>query len=237
MHDIELRILFENDTIIAVDKEAGVLVITDQYTPPEKTLQGRVALYLQNKAWVVHRIDRDTSGAVLFAKDAAAHSFVCNQFEKGTVEKKYLALVSGALQEETGRIDSPILVEGRKVEIDPKGKESLTAYTVKERFRDFTLLEVEPHTGRRHQIRVHLQSLGHALAVDPEHGGREALFLSEFKKKYKKTGRERPLLGRLSLHAASITFNDPSSGKRITVESPLPDDFALALKQLRKHDV
>lgn len=229
-------ILFENEKVLAVNKPAGILVIPDQYTPREETLAGKVSQDAGRKLFVVHRIDRDTTGVVIFAKDAEAHAFLSRQFEGGDVEKKYLALLNGQVMDNDGHIDVPIRVEGRNVSTGSEGKESLTDYTVRERFRDFTLVEARPKTGRRHQIRVHFASLGHPLAVDPEHGGRTALCLSEFKKKYKVTGTEKPLMSRLSLHAASAAFTDPVSRNRVTVEAPLPEDFEITLKQLRKHD-
>lgn len=228
--------LFENDRLIAVNKPAGILVIPDQYTPREGTLVGKLSQETGRKIFIVHRIDRDTTGVVVFAKDAEAHAALSQQFEGGAVEKKYLALLNGTVADDEGSIRVPIIVEGRKVSTGSGGKESETGYRVLERFRDFTLVEALPRTGRRHQIRVHFASIGHPLAVDPEHGGRTALCLSEFKKKYKVSGREKPLIARLSLHAASVTFTEPVEGKRITVEAPLPDDFEITLKQLRKHD-
>jgi 23S rRNA pseudouridine955/2504/2580 synthase/23S rRNA pseudouridine1911/1915/1917 synthase len=232
-----LSILFENDKMIAVDKPAGILVIIDQYTEAENTLKGRAARYVNGKIWVAHRINKGTTGVVLFAKDAQAHSFICRQFEKGEVHKKYLALVKGRVTPASGDISAPILIEGRKVEINPKGKESLTRYKTLESFKDFSLLEVRPETGRRHQIRIHLWSVGHPLAIDPEYTRTEVLCLSEFKRNYKSTGTEKPLMNRLSLHAASVTFIEPKSGKPMTVEAPLPRDFEVTLKQLRKHDI
>jgi 23S rRNA pseudouridine955/2504/2580 synthase/23S rRNA pseudouridine1911/1915/1917 synthase len=231
-----INILFENDKMIAVDKPAGIIVIPDQYTDRPATLLGKTSEHCGCPLLVVHRIDRDTTGVVLFAKDAETHAFLCGQFERGDVQKKYCALVNGYVQADEGTIDARILIEGRKVSIAANGKESLTRFQVAERFRDFTLLEVTPKTGRRHQIRIHLWSIGHPLAVDTEYGHREALKLSEFKKKYKSTGEEKPLIGRLTLHAASIEFNEPVSGKRCTIDSPLPHDISLALKQLRKYN-
>lgn len=231
-----LTILFENDAMIAVEKPAGIIVIPDQYTEPASTLTGMVSEMKNSKMWTVHRIDRDTTGVLLFAKNAESHAFLCRQFEEGSVHKTYFAILNGAVRDEEGVIDRPILIDGRRVSIDSRGKPSKTRYRVIERFRDFTFVQAEPETGRRHQLRVHFWSIGHPLAVDPEHGGRSSLCLSEFKKKYKPSGEERPLMGRLSLHAARITFNDPATQQPVTVESPLPDDFEITLKQLRKHN-
>lgn len=233
---MDYKIIFENDRIIAVDKAPGMLVIPDQYNERDATLSGKVSERLGEKVFVVHRIDKDTSGVVLFAKDAGAHAFLCGQFEEGTVRKKYLTLVRGRIQADSGRIVQPILITGRKVSINTGGKYSVTDYRVLERFRDFTFLEVNPGTGRRHQIRIHLWHAGYPLAVDEEYGHSSALLLSQFKKDYKRAGKEKPLIGRLTLHAAAITLRDPQSGGELTLESPLPDDFEVALKQLRRHD-
>jgi len=231
-----LNILFENGRIIVINKPDGILVIPDQYTDGVSTLQGQVTQYLKKKAFVVHRIDRDTSGIVLFAKDAEAHKHLCVQFENAEVKKKYQTIVRGRVREDDGVIIQPILTEGREVSIDPDGKYSETAFKVLERFRDYSFLEVSPKTGRRHQIRLHLTSSGHPLAVDKEYTRTEALYLSELKTNYKSSGKEKPLIGRLSLHSASITFKEPETQKDLTVEAPLPDDFELTLKQLRKYN-
>lgn len=231
-----LNILFENSRVIAVDKAPGIIVIPDQYTDISKTLQGEVSSRIGKKAFVVHRIDRDTSGAVIFAKDAAAHAHLCAQFEAGEVMKKYLALVRGAVQKDSGEIIQPIFISGRKVTISAMGKYSITEYTVIERFRDYTFVEVRPKTGRRHQIRIHFWHTGHPLAVDDEYTRAGPIYLSDFKKGYKQRGQEKPVMARLTLHASSITFKEPEEGKEVTVESPLPKDFEVLLKQLRKYN-
>jgi 23S rRNA pseudouridine955/2504/2580 synthase/23S rRNA pseudouridine1911/1915/1917 synthase len=232
-----MNILFENEKMIAVDKPMGTLVIPDQHTPRAETMVGKASEHMGLKAWVVHRIDRDTTGVLLFAKDAEAHAFLCRQFEKGEVSKSYIALVNGRIDHDEGSIDKSIRIEGREISIAANGKKSLTLYRVLERFSNFTLVEAMPQTGRRHQIRIHFWSIGHPLAVDPEYASRQALFLSDFKKNYKSSGqKQRPLLGRLSLHAASIEFVDPLTKQKITVRTPLPDDFEVTLKQLRKYN-
>jgi 23S rRNA pseudouridine1911/1915/1917 synthase len=231
---MNFKIIYENDRIIAVDKSPGILVIPDQYSDKTDTLVGQLTAHLKKKAFVVHRIDRDTSGALLFAKDAAAHAYLCGQFEEGTVRKKYLTLVRGRMGDDAGKIVQPILIKGRKVSISTGGKYSVTEYKVLERFRNYTFLEVNPGTGRRHQIRIHLWHAGYPLAVDEEYTHTSALFLSQLKKDYKRSGKEKPLIGRLTLHSSSITFRDPASEKEMTVQAPLPDDFEVTLKQMRK---
>ncbi len=243
---MSIDVIHETPRYIVVNKPAGIIVIPDQYTDKDNTLVGEVSARAGQKVWVVHRIDRDTTGIVIFAKDAEAHAFLCRQFEKGEVQKKYITLVNGRVASDTGMIDTPIKIEGRNVRLVDHGrpdrenrpgvKDSLTLYTVKERFRDFTLLEVELKTGRRHQVRVHMWSLGHPLAVDPEYTHKESLFLSEFKRGYKGKAGEKPLLGRLSLHAWTLSCKEPGSDAVVRFEAPLPKDFEVTLKQLRKYN-
>ncbi|HBU69326.1 MAG TPA: RNA pseudouridine synthase [Elusimicrobia bacterium] len=233
----KLSVLFENSDLIAVDKPAGLLVIPDQHTKEPQTLSGAVSQHLNSKAWVVHRIDRDTSGVVIFARNPQAHKALCAQFEASSVSKTYLAILNGNPADDEGFIDKPIAVDGREVSISEDGKPSRTDYTVLERFRDYSLVEARPRTGRRHQIRIHFWALGHSLAVDPQYFSQSELLLSSFKKKYKAgPAVEKPLIARLTLHAKSVSFDNPSDGARITVEAPVPDDFNLALKMLRKYN-
>jgi len=229
-----LDIIHETGSFLAVNKPANILVIPDQYSDTGKTLLGKVTEYLNSKPFVVHRLDRGTSGVILFAKNAESHTALCTQFEHSKVTKKYLAIINGEISDDSGEIDMPILTEGRKVSISAEGKRSVTEYRVLERFRNHTYVEASPRTGRRHQIRIHFWSIGFPLAVDPEYTKTEGLFLSEFKKKYKPSGIEKPMIGRLSLHSSSISFTDPESGEPMTLSAELPADFEITLKQLRK---
>lgn len=236
-HHGQLTVLFENESFIAIDKPAGVLSIPAQNTSPAAALVSRVTERLGSKAWVVHRLDRDTTGVIIFAKTAEAHSALSQQFEHGIVRKVYQALVSGVPEEREGEVNHPISVNDRTVELNRHGKEARTRYRVMEAFRAFSFVELYPETGRRHQIRLHMLAIGHPLAVDADYGDRTRLMLSDFKRNYK-PGRhdERPILDRLSLHAASITVQDPATGSPVTISSPLPRDIDLALKQLRKYN-
>ena len=169
-------VLFENENILAVNKPPNVLVIPDQHTDQAVTLLGAAQEYEKNKLWILHRIDRGTSGVVLFAKNAAAHSHISQQFQNGKVKKKYLALLRGNLQDDSGVIDAAISIEGRNVALDKDGKPSVTEYKVLERFRDFTLVEGLPRhrqeapdkasfpvtrlpAGRRRGIRLNIRAL------------------------------------------------------------------------------
>jgi 23S rRNA-/tRNA-specific pseudouridylate synthase len=154
------------------------------------------------------------------------------------VEKVYLALVQGFVVGD-GEVDLPLRVNRDKarVEVDRKsGKPSHTQYRIVERVHGHTFLECRPLTGRLHQIRVHLAAIGHPLAVDRKYGGARAILLSRFKTDYKPSSRhpERPLIDRLTLHAARLTFTHPATHERLTFEAPLPKDLRATLNQLRR---
>ncbi|MDR3113641.1 MAG: RluA family pseudouridine synthase [Endomicrobium sp.] len=233
----QAEIIYQDGNIIAVNKPSGILVIPDQHTDDSKTVVGILKKQLGQKVWVVHRIDRDTTGVLVFAKNAAAHRNLSMQFENSQVSKKYIALLSGVLENDEGTIDKPILISDRQVSIDPSGKESRTDYKVLERFKSYTLVEALPKTGRRHQIRIHFWSIGHPLAIDAQYGTSTPLLLSSLKRSYKvKNGQpEKPLIDRLTLHAASLTLLLPDSAGKKSFEAALPKDFEVALKQLRKY--
>lgn len=189
--------------------------------------------------FVVHRLDRETSGVILFALTAAAHRELSQMFERRDVDKTYLALVRGELTQDDGAIEAAIRENPSRpgsVQTHPSGKPSLTTFSVVERFRGFTLVKARPRTGRLHQIRIHFSSIGHPLAVDAMYGGLTGLYLSSIKRGYRpKPGQdEKPLIDRVTLHAASISFKHPSTGAIINIEAPLPKDFRSVLQHLRK---
>lgn len=279
-----LEILFEDSGTLVVRKPPHVAVeperwardtvcVTDRLlamararspegalTPDSDTSHG-----LAFRPRLVHRLDKDTSGALLVAKDLEAERRLRTAFESGAVEKTYLALVEGEFDAEpyaepyaeadleTGPepgpgtedttgwtvIDAPIGADRRKsgrMQVDGENpKPSRTLVRAHTRFRGFTLLTCRPITGRTHQLRVHLQHLGFPLAVDPVYGRRATFLLSEIKRGYRsKPGRiERPLIDRLTLHAATIVFPG-ADGEPIRIECPLPQDFERTLKQLGK---
>ncbi|AKL97869.1 Ribosomal large subunit pseudouridine synthase C [Endomicrobium proavitum] len=232
-----IEIIYQDDNILVINKPPKVLVIPDQHTHENRTLVGLLKKKLNQKIWVVHRIDRDTTGVLVFAKNAEAHRNLSMQFEKSQVKKKYIALLSGVLEEDEGAINKPILVSDRDVSIDDEGKDSITDFTVLERFKSYTLVEARPQTGRRHQIRIHFWSLGHPLAIDSDYGVYDPILLSAFKRNYKeKDGqKEKPLIDRLTLHAAELTLTLPATKEQKTFTAPLPKDFEITLKQLRKY--
>jgi 23S rRNA pseudouridine1911/1915/1917 synthase len=205
--------------------------------------QPSVARFLTEKfgkIFIVHRLDKETSGLLIFAKTEEAHRHLSLQFEHKETEKVYLALLDGVMHEDEGRIDKPIgnhpSIAG-KMMIARDGKPSLTFFKTVERFKHFSLVEADIKTGRTHQIRIHFQSIGYPMAVDSMYGRREALYVSDIKTRFKQgkfTEELTPLMARTSLHAHRLTFNHPLSNERLTFESELPKDFRATLAQLRK---
>jgi 23S rRNA pseudouridine955/2504/2580 synthase/23S rRNA pseudouridine1911/1915/1917 synthase len=233
------EIVFEDDHILVVEKPAFLLSIPDRFVPEKENLldllrQGR------EEVFTVHRLDRETSGIMVFAKTREAHRELSMQFEKRTVSKKYLVLVDGRVQDEEGRIELALQENPAKpgtMRVASKGKPSLTLYRVLERFKGYTLLEADIQTGRTHQIRVHFTAIGHPLAVDPIYGQREAFFLSQIKGRKFRLGKfeeERPLMTRTTLHAYRLQFLHPDSGEAVDFQCEWPKDFAALVKQMRK---
>ena len=232
-----LDILYENEGLVAVNKPPGMLSIQDRSdsAPSLKDL-------LQDRygdIFTVHRLDRDTSGVIVFARNEATHRFLSRQFENRETEKKYAGIVQGSPVEKEGTIDVPIMEHPTKkgtMVTSAKGKDSVTSYQVEENFGLYSLLQFTILTGRTHQIRVHMKYLGHPVVCDPLYGSEEPVLLSSFKKKYrlsKQEETERPLLSRLGLHAQKLAVKDITGEKRL-FEAPLPKDMSALLQQLRK---
>ncbi len=237
-HPAPTVIYIDNDILIA-DKPSGITVIPERYNTEKPSVQSLLEKD-HGKLWVVHRIDRETTGLVAFARNEEAHKNLSKQFENREVHKLYKAIVSGRMEGEAGEIDSPIAEKPNKpgtMMIHPKGKEALTLFEVEEQFRTCALLNVEIKTGRTHQIRVHFASAGHPLLVDSVYGQHDKFLLSSVKRKYKQTDEEeRPVISRLTLHASSLTIIHPITGDEMTFTSPLPHDLEALLKLLRKYD-
>jgi len=225
-----VRILHRDQFVLAIDKPAGVLTVPGRgENGPALSEEVRA---VAPEALPVHRLDRDTSGVVLFAANPEAHRALNTAFESRRAEKTYLALVQGDLAK-TENVDLAI-GEGRGGRMRGGGKGARPAQTridPQERFGRYTLCECHPRTGRRHQIRVHLAAIGHPLAVDPPYGGRERLRVGDLW-----TGAPDPdtlVLDRTPLHAAALRIPHPSGRGWLAVESPLPDDIARCLDLLR----
>jgi RluA family pseudouridine synthase len=236
----QLEILHQDNDLLAVNKPAGLLTLPDRFKPNEKpNLKTRLD-QLFGKVWTVHRLDRETSGLLIFALNEESHRSLSQQFQDRTVDKTYLAIVEGCPAGKSGTIDRPIgpnPARPGQMMVVKKGKPSITHYAVVEAFRQFSLVEFRIETGRTHQIRVHTAAIGHPLAVDAFYGRRESLYLSEIKTRgfqLGKTKEERPLLNRIALHSSQISFLHPSSGKRLQIEAPLPKDLRAVINQLKK---
>ncbi len=234
------EILFQNETIIAIYKPPGLLSVPDRYKEDKPS----VAHWLLSKypsARPLHRLDFETSGILLFCTSPDAFSWYSNQFENRTISKMYLAIVEGRCQQDEGLIDQPMFTQPNgKVIISKRGRPSQTHWKVLERFQHHSLLEVNPLTGRTHQIRVHLSSIGHPILGDEIYGSSGPLFLSAIKgrKRYhlsKDAESEHPLLSRTALHASKITFTDFLSKETISIESPLPKDMNVTQMKLRQY--
>jgi len=235
----QASIIFEDDQLVLINKPAGLLSIPDRFKPERENLQDLLKKRF-GRIWTVHRLDRETSGMICFARNPDAHKILSLQFQDQEVEKRYLALVDGVLDPKDGHIEKAIAYAasgGGKMQINAKGKPSFTSYRTLESFKNFTLAEVKIQSGRTHQIRVHFQSIGHPLAVDELYGKRNALFLSEIKGRSYRLGKdqeERPLMRRCSLHAAQLSFQHPKTKEGVDFEAPLPKDFKALINQLRK---
>jgi 23S rRNA pseudouridine1911/1915/1917 synthase len=236
----KIEILFEDNNLIAINKASQMLVIPDRWDPNKPSLisilQDR---YPNEKIYVVHRLDKDTSGVILFARTAAAHKNLNRQLEGRQTKKIYFAIVKGEVKED-GVIDLAIDTDrGKKgrVMIHKNGKDSITEYHVIKRFKGFSHLKVIPKTGRTHQIRIHLQAIGHPLAIDPLYGYSAPIFLSNLKRNYrfKLDQEERPLIDRLTLHAREIHFTHPLTGEELSIAAELPRDMRALVYALGKY--
>jgi 23S rRNA pseudouridine1911/1915/1917 synthase len=245
-----LEILYSDPQITAIAKPAGLATVPGRGETDSAIESLARQLNLPHTGRIdprvrpVHRLDKETSGVLLFALTVPAQRHLSHQFQNNNVRKEYLALVHGQPADDAGTIDAPLAPHSanpRRMTVFKHGRPAQTQWQVEERFRLFTLLRVFPRTGKTHQIRVHLKHIGLPLAVDllyapPPRGSETGLFLSQFKRGYRaKSGRpERPLIGRLTLHAQRLTFTHPD-GQILTVEAPLSKDFQASLNQLRRH--
>jgi 23S rRNA pseudouridine1911/1915/1917 synthase len=220
---IELAMVHEDGDILVVDKPAGLVVHPGSGNWAGTLLNALLhhAPQLQSlaRAGIVHRLDKDTSGLLVVAKNEPAQLALVRQMQARSVKRTYLALVRGKIAAR-GTVDKPIgrhRVQRTKMAVVAAGKPAITHYRVKTALPRHTLLECELETGRTHQIRVHLASIGHPIEGDPVYGGR---------------GEAR--LGRQALHAWKLAFDHPRTGKRVSFQAPPPADFTALLAALRK---
>lgn len=229
------EVIYKDDDVIVVNKAPRIYCI-----PPRKGADGGSLLELLTRqfgrVWTVHRIDKDTTGVVLFARNEEVHRALSLLFQNREVKKTYLALSKGIPGEEKGKIDLPLLLTSKgKVRVDRSGKEACTDYTVMERFEGYSLISLVPTTGRQHQIRVHLKAINCPLIVDPLYGTDAPFTISEIKRK-KMSGRSErtgTLLERTPLHAHVLELPDGVLATN-TFEAALPKDMRACLSQLRK---
>ena len=230
-------IIYEDENLIALNKPSGLLSIPDREGKDISLKKLLIEKY--GNIFTVHRLDKDTSGLIVFAKNEVAHKHLSQQFEERRTEKIYLGLVLGSLAEKKGTIDAPIAEHpGKKglMTVFRKGKESITDYEVLEDFKIFSWIQFQIHTGRTHQIRVHAKHIGHPVVCDELYGDGKPILLSSLKHKFKLSKNEleeRPILNRLALHALSLQFVTTKE-EILKLEAPLPKDLRALLQQLRK---
>ena len=230
-------IIVETENWVAINKPSGLLSIPDRLG---KDISLKVLLKEKyGDIFTVHRIDRDTSGLIIFAKNETAHKYLSKQFEDRQTKKIYQGLVIGSPAAGSGSIEARIMehpaLNGTMI-IHAKGKEALTDYEVLEDFGIFSFLQFRIHTGRTHQIRVHMKDLGYPIVCDPLYGDGKPLLLSAVKSKFKLSKNEleeRPILGRLALHAFQLSFTD-IDGNIVDLEAPLHKEMRATLQQLAK---
>jgi len=226
--DIPLDVIYEDDVLLVVNKPAG-MVVHPALGHTSGTLVNAVLAHCPqvvdvggpDRGGLVHRLDKDTSGLILIAKDEATRAVLQHQFKRRQVAKTYLALVEDQVQPREGVVEAPVGRDKRqrkKMAVVRSGRQARTVYRAVEYFADHTLLEVRPYTGRTHQVRVHLAWLGHPIVGDAVYGRR----------------RQRLLRNRHFLHAARLCFTHPATGEDVEVKAPLPPELAAVLKRLRR---
>lgn len=226
--DIKLDILYEDEDVLVVNKPQGMVVhpAAGNYSG---TLVNALLKHCKNlsgingvlRPGIVHRIDKDTSGALLVAKNDRAHRLLAEQIKEHTVNRCYIAIVEGVIKSDSGTIEGAIgrhPVDRKKMDVVPGGKPAVTHFKVIERFKNYTLIEARLETGRTHQIRVHMAHIGHPVVGDPLYGIKN--------QKFKLEGQ--------ALHAALIGFVHPSRGEYLEFRAPLPDYFQKLIETIRR---
>lgn len=238
--NIALDIVYEDEELAVINKPAG-MVVHPGAGVTSGTLANAIAFHfkirnpqsaIRNRVGIVHRLDKDTSGLIVVAKDGLTHEILSEQFKKREVFKSYLALVHGAMKEPSGKIDAPIGRDRRnrlRMTVSKTGRNALSFWHVRERFERFTLLEVEIKTGRTHQIRVHLAHVKHPIVGDELYNGGRDKNVTDVQLK-----AEIARLNRFFLHAEKLAFNHPKTNDRMRFHTPLPLELNSFLTFLRK---
>jgi 23S rRNA pseudouridine955/2504/2580 synthase len=236
MSKLKDLILFEDEHIIAINKPAHLASLHERHDSGQASVVAMVK-DLNPDYKLCHRIDRETSGVMLIAKDDDTYKSIARQFEQRSIKKEYHAIVSASVELNELCVDLPLLTDSkRRVNISRRhGKPSTTIFNTIKAFKHFTLLQCQPLTGRLHQIRIHAASQNLPLVADELYGGKLA-YLSQIKKVHKTDEAEKPLISRFALHAYQITFNT-IAGKEMTIQAPYPKDFEVFVKLLNKYDL
>ncbi|MGB2808615.1 MAG: RluA family pseudouridine synthase [Sedimentisphaerales bacterium] len=241
--DIPLNIIYEDENIIVLNKQAD-MVVHPARSNTHGTLVNALAFYSDElssglgefRPGIVHRLDRNTTGVMVVARNDIAQWKIAKQFERRQVNKTYLAIVHGVPELTSDRISARLGVHPRareKYAIRPEvGKESITFYETIESFRGFSLLKLAPKTGRTHQIRVHLLYIKHPIVADDMYGGK---LVYPWQLKDAETAVEEPVVSRFALHASTLEFKHPTSDEMVKFEAPLPEDMQNLLDMLRKY--
>ena len=234
------EIIFEDDDILVINKRAGILSIPDRYHSDINNLYVLLKQY-RKSIYPLHRLDKETSGVMVYAKTESSHKELSRQFENREIRKEYLTILEGSPENDEETIDTflaPSLYEKDKMIVLPKkGKRAITTYRILERFKHFSFGSITINTGRQHQIRVHMKHIGHPLAVDAKYGNRKSLYAFDIKtNKFNKKENKppKPLISRHSLHAYKITIRHPVNKEKIEFKAELPKDMRATLNQLRK---
>jgi RluA family pseudouridine synthase len=233
-----MNIIWADDHLLAVNKPAGLPTLPDGWAPGPHVKSVLEPIY--GRLWIVHRLDRSTSGALVLARTAAAHRDLNLQFDAHAVAKIYHALVVGSPAWEEQVVDLPLRADGdrkHRTIVDPRrGKPSVTGLRVLEQLGAYTLVEARPATGRTHQIRAHLAAQNCPIVVDPLYGDAAAIYRSTVAAGHVvEEEDERPLLARLGLHARSLALRHPATGAASLFEAPYPEDLIATLEVLQRH--
>jgi len=241
--NIALDIVYEDEFLIVVNKPAGLIVHPGAGNATGTLVNALIyhCEHLSNengllRPGIVHRLDKDTSGLLISAKDNRVHTNLRSQFSKRTIEKYYYALVWGTFDEDEGEIDAPIgrsPKNRKKFTVIESGRPSLSRYEVLERFEFLTLVRVKLETGRTHQIRVHMTHKNHPLFGDPYYGGRNSKIITLNMRNRRLAARLLDIMNRQALHARRLIFFHPISNKPMDLKAPLHDDFNEVLSILR----